>query len=140
MHLHIIHCDPALANWNPVLTPNQLVSWASAGESIGWPEADGGEQGTPAKAGARSCRRHTAGTAGVLYVGVVIRAHLRGVCTTVQQVWQAGPTGWVHHRAGDGAAATGTCWRVKNCTGNRTGALTTTGAEWTAAGGSGRGV
>ena len=28
MHLHIIHCDPALANWNPVLTPTQPMSWS----------------------------------------------------------------------------------------------------------------
>ena len=31
------------------------------GRGAGRPEADGGEQGTPAKAGARSCRRHAAG-------------------------------------------------------------------------------
>ena len=32
-------------------------------------------------------------------------------------------------RAGDGAADTGTCRRANNCTGNRTGALTTAGDE-----------
>lgn len=39
-----------------------------------------------------------------------------------------------------GAADTGACKRANNCTGNRTGALTTVGAEWPAAGCSGSGV
>ena len=42
--------------------------------------------------------------------------------------------------AGAGAADTGKCRRANNCTDNRTAALTTAGAEWTAAGCSGRGV
>ena len=53
---------------------------------------------------------------------------------------KAGAPGWVHHKAGDGAADTGTYRRANNCTGNRTGALTTAGDEWTAADCSGRGV
>ena len=44
------------------------------------------------------------------------------------------------HRAGDGAADPGTCRRANNCTANRTGALTTAGDEWRAAGCSGVGV
>ena len=59
---------------------------AGAGDGAGRPAADGGEQGTPAKAGARSCRRHAAGTGGALYVGAVAGALLRGVCAPVQQV------------------------------------------------------
>ena len=113
---------------------------AGVGDDAGFPEADGGEQGTPAKAGARSCRRHAAGTGSALYVGAVAGEHLRSVCAPVQQVRRAGAPGRVHHKAGDGAADTGTCRRAKNCTGNRTGALTTVGAEWTAAGCSGKGV
>ena len=31
----------------------------------------------------------------------------------------AGVPGWVHHRAGDGSADTGTCRRANNCTGHR---------------------
>ena len=73
-------------------------------------------------------------------LGVVSGAHIRGVCAPVQQVWRAGAPGWVDHRAGDGAADTGTCRRANNCTGNRTGSLTTAADEWTAAGCSGRGV
>ena len=44
---------------------------------------------------------------------------------------RAGVPGWFHHRAGDGSADTGTCWRANNCTGNRTRGLTTGGGEWT---------
>ena len=44
------------------------------------------------------------------------------------------------HRAGNDALDTEICRRANNCIGNRIGALTTTGAEWTAAGRSGRGV
>ena len=58
---------------------------AGVGDDAGWPEADGGEQGTPAKAGARSCLRHAAGTGSALYVGAVAGAHLRSVCAPVQQ-------------------------------------------------------
>ena len=102
---------------------------AGGGDGAGRPEADGGEQGTPAKDGARSCLRHAGRTGGALYVGAVAGAHLRGVCAQVQQVRRAGAPSRVHHRAGDGAADTGTCRRANNCTGNRTGALTTAGDE-----------
>ena len=44
------------------------------------------------------------------------------------------------HRAGNDALDTEICRRANNCTVNRTGALTTAGNEWTAAGCSGRGV
>ena len=113
---------------------------AGTGDGAGRPAADGGEQGTPAKAGARSCRRNAAGTGSALYVGAVAGAHLRGVCAAVQQVRRAGAPGRVHHRAGAGAADTGICRRANNCTGNHTGAFTTAGDEWTAAGCSGVGV
>ena len=43
-------------------------------------------------------------------------------------------------RAGDGAADPRICRRANNCTGNRTGELTTAGDEWTAADCSGSGV
>ena len=104
------------------------------------PEADGGEQGTPAKAGASSCRCHVAGTGDALYLGAVAGAHLRGVCAAVQQVRRTGAPSRVHHRAGHGAADTGTGRGANNCTSNRTGAFTTAGDEWTAADCSGRGV
>ena len=55
-------------------------------------------------------------------------------------VRRAGAPGWLYHRAGDGAADTGTCRRANNCTANRTGALTAVGDEWRAAGCSGVGV
>ena len=113
---------------------------AGAGDGAGRPEANRGEQGTPAKAGARSCRRHAAGTGSALYVGAVAGAHLRGVCAAVQPVRRAGAPDRVRHRAGDGAADTGTCRRANNCTGNRTGAITTAADEWTAAGCCGRSV
>ena len=111
---------------------------AGAGDGLGRLEADGGQQGFPAKAGARRCRRHAAGSA--LKVVGVAGAHLRGVCAPVQLVRRAGAPGWVHHRAGEGGADTGTCRRANNCTANRTGALTTASAEWTAPGCSGVGV
>ena len=44
------------------------------------------------------------------------------------------------HRAGNDALDTEICRRANNCIGNRTGALTTAGDEWTAAGCSGKGV
>ena len=43
--------------------------------------------------------------------------------------WRVGAPDWVHRRAGAGVADTGTCRRATNCTGNRTGALTTAGDE-----------
>ena len=55
------------------------------------PEADGGEQGTPAKAGARSCRRH-ADRKGARYVWAQLLAHVRGVCAPAQPVRRAGET------------------------------------------------
>ena len=62
-------------------------------------------------------------------------------CLRSSAAGAAGGCTWlVHHRAGDGAADTGTCRRANNCTGNRTGVLTTAGDEWTAADCSGRGV
>ena len=42
---------------------------------------------------------------------------------------EAGAFGGVHHRAGDGAADTGTCRRASNCTGNCTGVFTIAGDE-----------
>ena len=102
---------------------------ACAGDGAGRPAAYGGEKGIPAKAGARSCRRHADGKGGPLCV-----------CSPVQQVRRAGAPGWIYHRAGEGAANTGTCRRANNCTGNRTSALTAAGDEWTAAACSGRGV
>lgn len=107
---------------------------AGAGDGAGRLEADGGEQGTPAEVGARSCWRYAAGAGGALYVVVVAGVHQLGVCATVQQVRRAGAAGWVQHRVGDGAAGTGTCRRAHNCIGNRTGALTAAGDEWIGAG------
>ena len=62
--------------------------------------------------GQRQCAqilRHAGRTPGTIFVGTVAGAHLRGVSTQVQRVRRAGAPGWVHHRAGDGAADTGTC-------------------------------
>ena len=56
---------------------------AGAGDGAGRPEADGGEQGTPAKAGTRSCRRHAGRTGVALFVGAVAGAHPRAVCAQV---------------------------------------------------------
>ncbi len=39
-------------------------------------------------------------------MGTVAGAHVRVVCAQVQRVRRAGASGWVHHRAGDGAADT----------------------------------
>ena len=52
----------------------------------------------------------------------------------------AGAPGRVDHRVGAGAGAvdTGICRRANNCTGNRTGALTSAGNEWRPAGCTGR--
>ena len=74
-------------------------------------------------------------------VVAVAGAHLRGGSAQVQRVRRAGAPGWLYHRAGDGAADTGTCRRASKCTGNRTSALTTGGGEWKIAdcSGSGRG-
>ena len=77
---------------------------ARAGGGAGWPEAGGGEQGTPAKDRAHRFWRHAGRTPGAISVGTVAGAHLRGVCAQVQRVRRAGALGWVHHRAGDGAA------------------------------------
>ena len=46
---------------------------------------------------------------GARYMWAQLAAHLRGVCAPVQPVRRAGAPGWVHHRAGAGAADTGTC-------------------------------
>ncbi len=51
----------------------------------------------------------TGRTPGAIFVGTVAGAHLWGVCAQVQRVRRAGAPGWVHHRAGDGAADAGTC-------------------------------
>ena len=82
---------------------------ARAGDGAGWPEAGGREQGTPAKESARRLRRSAGRTPGAIFVGAVAGAHLRGGSAQVQRVWRAGAFGWVHHRAGDGSADTGTC-------------------------------
>ena len=59
---------------------------AGADDGAGRPEADGRQQGTPAKAGARSCRHHAAGTGGAQYVVTVAGAHIGGACAPVHQV------------------------------------------------------
>ena len=41
---------------------------------------------------------------GAIFVGIVAFAHVRVVCAQVQRVRRAGASGWVHHRASDGAA------------------------------------
>ena len=96
---------------------------AVAGDGAGRLEANGGEQGTAAKAGTQGLRRHAAGTGSALYVGAVASAHLRGVCAPAQQVRRLGATSRVHHRAGNGAGDTGRCRRANNFTRNRTDAL-----------------
>ncbi len=77
---------------------------ARAGGGAGWPEAGGGEQGTLAKDSAHRFWCHAGRTPGAIFVGTVAGAHLRGVCAQVQWVRRADAPGWVHHRAGDGAA------------------------------------
>ena len=57
--------------------------------------------------------------------GQVVRQNMK----TLLAQRRAGAPGWVHHTAGAGVADTGTCRRATNCTGNRTGALTTAGDE-----------
>ena len=79
---------------------------ARAVGGAGWPEAGGGEQGTPAKDGAHRFLRHAGRTPGAIFVGTVAGAHLRGVSTQVQRVRRAGAPGWVHHRADDCATDT----------------------------------
>ena len=75
---------------------------ARAGDGAGWPEAGGGEQGTPAKDSARRLRRSAGRTPGAIFVGTVAGAHLRGGSAQVQRVRRAGARGWVHHRADPG--------------------------------------
>ena len=79
---------------------------ARAGVFAGWPEAGGGEQGTLAKDSTHRFWRNAGRTPSAIFVGTVAGAHLRGVSTQVQWVRRAGTRGWVHHRAGDGAADT----------------------------------
>ena len=79
---------------------------AGAGGGKCWPEAGGGEQGTPAKDRAHRFWRNAGRTPGAIFVGTVAGAHLRGVSTQVQRVRRADALGWVLHRAGDGAADT----------------------------------
>ena len=74
------------------------------GGGAGWPEAGGGEQGTLAKDGAHRFGRIAGRTPKAIFVGTVAGAHLRGGSAQVQRVRRAGARGWVHHRAGDGAA------------------------------------
>ena len=102
--------------------------------------AGGEEQGTSAKDGWRSCRRHAGRTQGAQLWAQMLVCTRRVVALQCKQVQRAGVPAWVHHRIGYGAADTETCRRVNNCTGNRTGALTTAGDECAAAGCYGRGV
>ena len=50
---------------------------AGTGYGAGRPEVGGGDQGTPAKEGARSCWHHAGQTGGALFVGAVAA----GECT-----------------------------------------------------------
>ena len=101
---------------------------AGDGDGDGRPDTGYGEQGTEAKDSARSYRRNAGPTQGSVFVGAVAVAPLRVVCAQVQRARRAG------------AADIETCRRANKCTGIHTGALTTTGDEWTAAKGSGTGV
>jgi len=58
---------------------------ARAGGGAGWPEAGGGEQGTPAKDSAYVFLRLAGRTLGAIIVGTLAGAHLRGVCAQVQR-------------------------------------------------------
>ena len=117
-----------------VLAPNS--PWRALVTASGWAEAGGGEQAPAAKGSGCRQRRSAGWTPGAIFVGTVAGAHLRGGSAQMQRVRRAGAPGWVHHRAGDGAAYTGTCRRASKCTGNRTSALTTGGGECTATDGS----
>jgi len=93
------------------------------------PKRDSAPAGAAIKYSARSYRLWSGQTPGAIFVGTVAGAHLWGVFAQVQRVRRAGAPGWVHHRAGDGAADTGTCRWANKCTGNRPSALTAAGDE-----------
>ena len=98
---------------------------AGTGYGAGRPEVGGGDQGTPAKEGARSCRP-TQARQGTHYLWAQLR--------------RASAPGWVHHRVGGSSADVRTGGRANNCTGNCNSALTTAGDEWIAAVSSASGV